>query len=99
MNKINWPMKVHAVKLEYRRLKLQNMRHGYFRDINGKRTLVITYDPDDPKTSSRGRGGCSPGLLLGNGLPKKLKNIWKSKMNMMDFLQIGTQDTVLNRQE
>lgn len=79
MNKINWPMKVHAVKLEYRRLKLQNMRHGYFRDINGKRTLVITYDPDDPKTSSRRPRRLLTGSSFGKRFAEEIKEYLEIK--------------------
>ena len=37
MNRIVFPMKVLAVKLEYRRLKLEKIPHGYFRIIKGKK--------------------------------------------------------------
>ena len=53
MNSIVFPMKVHAVKLEYRRLKLEKMVHGYFKDIKGKSFVVITKDPDIPKINCR----------------------------------------------
>ncbi len=49
MNNIVYPMKVHAVKLEYRRLKLEKMIKGYFKNIKGIRNVVITFDPDEPK--------------------------------------------------
>ena len=49
MNNIVLPMKVHAVRLEYRRLMLEKMPHGYFRVIKGKNNVVITYDPANPK--------------------------------------------------
>ena len=49
MNNIVLPMKVHAVKLEYRRLMLEKMPHGYFRVIKGKNNVVITFDPANPK--------------------------------------------------
>ena len=35
MNKIYYPIKVHAVKLEYRRQKLEKMMHGYMKNVNG----------------------------------------------------------------
>ncbi len=53
MNTIIYPMKVHAVKLEYRRLKLANMPHGSFKERRGKNTVVVTYDPDNPKATPR----------------------------------------------
>ena len=49
MNNIYWPMKVHAVKLEYRRLALENIPHGYFRIKNGRKYVYVTYDPLNPK--------------------------------------------------
>lgn len=49
MKSIVYPMKVHAVKLEYRRLLLNSMPHGYFRVIKGIRNVVISFDPDNPK--------------------------------------------------
>lgn len=53
MNAILFPMKVHAVKLEYRRLALEKMPHGYFSDWRGKKTVFITYDPEMPKANTR----------------------------------------------
>ena len=53
MNQINIPLKVHAVKLEYRRLLLEKIPHGCIRLRRGKRTVVINYDPDDPTVSSK----------------------------------------------
>ncbi|MBR3277537.1 MAG: hypothetical protein IKG01_01335 [Lachnospiraceae bacterium] len=49
MNNIVLPMKVHAVKLEYRRQLMEKMPHGYFRVIRGKTNVVITHDPDNPR--------------------------------------------------
>ena len=65
MNKIEFPMKVLAVKLEYRRLKLEKMVHGYFDEKNGKRYIVITYDPSIPKISTRHQRILSPRSKLG----------------------------------
>lgn len=53
MDKIFLPIKVHAVKLEYLRLKLEKMPHGYFCSRRGRRAVAITYDPANPKCSSR----------------------------------------------
>ena len=53
MNKIEFPMKVLAVKLEYRRLKLEKMVKGYFIEKDGKRYIVITFDPVIPKITTR----------------------------------------------
>ena len=53
MDKLLLPIKVHAVKLEYLRLKLEKMPHGYFCSRRGRRAVAITYDPANPKCSSR----------------------------------------------
>ena len=53
MNDIVYPMKVHAVKLEYRRLKLEKMVQGYFKESNGINRIHITRDPAIPEISAR----------------------------------------------
>ncbi|MCR5329301.1 MAG: hypothetical protein K6E12_10700 [Saccharofermentans sp.] len=53
MNSIILPMKVHAVKLEYRRLELERIPHGHFRTKNGRKYVYVTYDPHNPKLDSR----------------------------------------------
>jgi len=53
MNDIVYPMKVHAVKLEYRRLMLEKMPHGYFKTIKDKQYIFITKDPSMPYANSR----------------------------------------------
>jgi hypothetical protein len=53
MNNIVWPMKVHAVKLEYRRLKIEKIPHGHFRIKNGRKYVYVTYDPQKPKIDSK----------------------------------------------
>ena len=53
MDKIFLPIKVHAVKLEYLRLKLEKMPHGYFNRRRGQSVVVVTYEPDNPKCSSK----------------------------------------------
>jgi hypothetical protein len=52
MNNIVLPMKVHAVKLEYRRQLMEKIPHGYFSVRKGKNSVVITYDPGNPKYNS-----------------------------------------------
>ena len=47
MERIVLPMKVHAVKLEYRRLILNKIPHGYFCIRRGKKNVAITFDPDN----------------------------------------------------
>ncbi len=56
MNNIVYPMKVHAVKLEYRRLLLSKMPHGYFRNFRGNRCVVVTHDPDNKRIDSQHYG-------------------------------------------
>ena len=53
VDKIFLPIKVHAVKLEYLRLKLEKMPHGYFNRRRGQSVVVVTYEPDNPKCSSK----------------------------------------------
>ena len=53
MERIILPMKVHAVKLEYRRIKMQEIIHGYFSTKLGNSVVVITYDPNNAKYCSK----------------------------------------------
>ena len=55
MNNIVLPMKVHAVKLEYRRRILESLPHGHFGIRNGRKIVIITYDPENPKYTPRNR--------------------------------------------
>lgn len=79
MNKIEFPMKVLAVKLEYRRLKLEKMRHGYFKRINGKEYIVISRDPSMPKVSPRHPRRISVTSKLGKHLYEEINNYQKIK--------------------
>ena len=73
MNKIIFPMKVHAVKLEYRRLKLEKMPHGHYISRKDKTIVVITYDPENAKYNSR-----HPRTLY---VTSKLGKIYSEKIN------------------
>ena len=53
MNNIILPMKVHAVKLEYRRRILDSMPHWRFCIRKGRNAVAIMFDPNDPKCSSK----------------------------------------------
>jgi len=53
MKKIDIPMKVHAVKLAYRRELLSKITHGYFKVRNGKHCVIVTSDPDIPSVSPK----------------------------------------------
>ena len=52
MYRIILPIKVHAVKLAYRKALLDKMIHGYFCVRRGHRTVAVTYDPDNAKCTS-----------------------------------------------
>ena len=53
MEQIILPMKVHAVKLDYRRRLLEKIVRGRFCVRRGRDSVAITYDPDDPRCTSR----------------------------------------------
>ena len=53
MNNIVLPMKVLAVKLDYRRRILESMPHDYFSARRGKKAVVITYDPENSKYTAK----------------------------------------------
>jgi len=79
MNNIIFPMKVHAVKLEYRRLKLEGMPHGGFKIRKGKMIVVITYDPDNPEVTSRCPRKLSLSTRLGKEYEEKINAYLKIK--------------------
>ena len=81
MNSIILPMKVHAVKLEYRRQLLEKMPHGCFKIRKGKEIAVVTYEPDNPRITSR-----SPRRL---SLSTKLGKEYKDRINK--YLKIKTE--------
>lgn len=86
MNKIEFPIKVHAVKLEYRRLLLEKMRHGYFKTIGGKEYIVITRDPSMPKASSRHPRKISVKSKIGKILFDEISNYQKIKAEYSSLL-------------
>lgn len=53
MDSFVFPMKVHAVKIAYRKRVLDEMPHGYFKVINGIQYVIVTSDPAMPKCNSR----------------------------------------------
>ena len=53
MDRIILPMKVHAVKLDYRRRLLETMVHGYFGVRRGYDVVIITHDPDNEKCTPK----------------------------------------------
>ena len=79
-------MKVHAVKLEYRRLKLQELPHGYIKEKNGKDYVIITYDPDNPKVSSRHNRKVSCSTRIGKILSEKINAYQNLKMEYDSLL-------------
>jgi len=87
MERIILPMKVHAVKLEYRRLILDKMIHGYFCVRRGKKTVVITHDPENPRFTTR-----HPRFLC---ISSKLGKIYSEKI--ISYLRIKSEyDSLLN---
>ncbi len=85
---IVYPMKVLAVKLEYRRLKLKTMVQGYFKTVNGKQYVYITYDPGFPQYDKCHPRKLRVSLLLGQIYKDKiaeyqiLLNEYNSLLNM-----------------
>lgn len=79
MERIVLPMKVHAVKLEYRRLILDKMIHGYFTVRRGKKTVVITHDPENPRYTTRRPRFLSVNSRLGKIYSEKITGYLKIK--------------------
>ncbi len=79
MNKIYYPIKVHAVKLEYRRQKLEKMMHGYMKNVNGDQYVIITYDPENPKITSRHSRIVKSSTKLGIKLADCISSYQKTK--------------------
>lgn len=79
MNRIIYPMKVHAVKLEYKRLELENMPHGYFLTCNGREYVVITYDPGRPVITNRSRRRLLTSTRRGKEYTERINTYLKKK--------------------
>lgn len=79
MNNIIFPMKVHAVKLEYRRLLLNKLPHGFFKIINGVQYVIITSDPDYPKCNTRHPRRLSLARTLGRQYAERINQYLKIK--------------------
>ena len=79
MNTIIFPMKVHAVKLEYRRLKMMAMPHGYFKTLKGRKVVVITYEPGNPGLTARRPRRLVVNTKLGQEYSQKINNYLKIK--------------------
>jgi len=87
MNEIILPMKVHAVKLEYRRQLLEKMPHGYYRVINGRKNVVITYDPNNPKYNKQHPRTLFVSSKLGRKYCEIINNYLKVKSEYDQLLQ------------
>lgn len=87
MNEIILPMKVHAVKLEYRRQLLEKMPHGYYRVINGRKNVVITYDPNNPKYNKQHPRTLFVSTNLGRKYCEIINNYLKIKSEYDQLLQ------------
>ncbi|WP_034442257.1 hypothetical protein [Butyrivibrio sp. AE2032] len=85
MKEIVFPMKVHAVKLEYRRLRLENMMRGNFRTVNGVKCVVVTYDPEKPKISVRHPRIIHVDTRLGKQLSEAVNSYLKIKKEYDDL--------------
>ncbi len=79
MNNIVFPMKVHAVKLEYRRLLLEKMVQGHYIEKKGKRYIVITRDPSISKITTRHQRLLSPRTKLGKAYAEQINEYQKLK--------------------
>ena len=53
MDRIILPIKVHAVKLDYRRQLLETMVQGYFSVRKGCNVVIVTRDPDNEKCTPK----------------------------------------------
>ncbi len=79
------PLKVHAVKLEYRRLLLEQIPHGYICIRRGQKQVAITYEPDMPKTSPRRPRFLSVSTARGKEYAEKISKYLKIKLEY-DYL-------------
>ena len=79
-------MKVHAVKLEYRRLKLETMLRGHFRVINGKRYVYITFDPLKPKINSKHPRKLNASTKLGQKYSEIINDYQRIKAEYIELL-------------
>ena len=86
MNNIIYPMKVHAVKLEYRRLLLKAMPHGYFRIIKGIKNVVISFDPENSKCTPNHPRTLRVSSKLGKKYSEIILNYQKIKSEYEDLL-------------
>ena len=86
MNRITYPMKVHAVKLEYRRLLLKAMPHGYFRIIKGIKNVVISFDPENSKCTPNHPRTLRVSSKLGKKYSEIIINYQKIKSEYEDLL-------------
>ena len=86
MNSIVLPIKVHAVKLEYRRLKLEKMLQGRFKTIRGKQYVLITKDSTLPKYNSRHPRVLSVSTELGRKYSESITEYLKVKAEYEDLL-------------
>ncbi len=94
MNTIVFPLKILAVKLEYRRRLLEKMPRGFYRTINGIRYVIITCDPENPQFNARhprklmttSKLGKKYSVIINSYLSLKseydvLLSLWNSKYN------------------
>ena len=92
MERIMLPMKVHAVKLEYRKRILERIPHGHFCVRRGRKTVVITHDPEKPKYTARRPRYLCVSTKLGKIYSEIITNYLKIKSEY-DYLLKSWNDT------
>ena len=86
MNRIVYPMKVHAVKLEYRRLELEKIPHGYFTVRDGRSYVVVTFDPSRPNLNSRSQRRLLTSTKRGKEYSESINTYLKKKAEYEQLL-------------
>lgn len=72
MNRIIYPMKVLAVKLDYLRQRLECISHGHYKTAKGQQYVVIDYDPENPRYCKHKPRIVSGNSKLGKELSEKV---------------------------
>lgn len=88
MNRIIYPMKVLAVKLDYLRQRLECISHGHYKTVKGQQYVVIDYDPENPRYDSRHPRVVACNTKLGQELGKKVNEYSEVEKQYKDLLVI-----------
>ena len=86
MDSFVFPMKVHAVKIAYRKRVLDEMPHGYFKVINGIQYVIVTSDPAMPKCNSRHPKRLKVNTRYGQMYSKRINEYLKTKLEYDSLL-------------